>query len=126
MAWVRADGSLSTRVNGRLVEPGVHHQRHELHVLLARRLDDTRVDAARDDPVAVEREHLRRDDRDLVRVREEALHALLAPNRVPERLELVRRERPRGAAEQTDEEDGNQVPLHEVPRRCDGDSLSGN
>jgi len=43
----------------RLIEAGIHHQRDDLHALLARLGDDPRIDLAADDAEAVEREDLR-------------------------------------------------------------------
>ena len=83
-----------------LVEAGVHDQRDDLHLRLARLRDHARVHAAGDDAEAVHGERLRRDDGDPVGVREEALHARLGVGGIPERLGRLGRGGGAGAGQQ--------------------------
>src|SRR5450759_2138335 len=85
----------------RLVEARVHQERHELHSVRARLVDDAVIDTSPDHSVFIEREHLWRDDRDLVRVREETLDAQFAAG-VPERFGLLRGGRMGGGEEDAD------------------------
>src|SRR4051812_29917460 len=80
-------------VNRRLIETWIHEERYELHALRARRGDDAWVDLAPNHAELVERENLRRDNGDLVGVRQETLGALLVPYRVPERFGPLRQTR---------------------------------
>jgi len=76
-------GDSEHAMNRRLIEAGVHHERDELHTLFARLRYDARIDLSADDAEAVEREDLRRDDRDPVGMGEEALRAFLAADGIP-------------------------------------------
>jgi len=77
-------------MNERLIEAWVHHERNELYAILTRGRDDARVHLAGDRAEAVEREDLRGYDGDLRRMGDEALRALFAARRIPQRLELLR------------------------------------
>ena len=77
-------------MNRRLIEPRIHYQRHELHALCVSGCHDVRINASCDHAEAVDDKDLRRDDRDLVGVREKALCARLTADRVPQRLDLLR------------------------------------
>lgn len=50
-ACARAVGVGEHAVKARLVEAGLHHERHELHARVGRGRDHARVDLADDDPV---------------------------------------------------------------------------
>ena len=80
-------GNVQHAVDRRLVEARIHHERHEPDAVRPRRRDDACIDRAPDVAHAVEDEHLRRDDRNAAGIGDEALHALVAVARVPERLE---------------------------------------
>ena len=75
----------------RLIESGIHHERHKFRVRFARPDNHARVHAAGDYAIAVERKNLRADNRNLVGMRKKTLTALFAACRVPQRVELLMR-----------------------------------
>jgi hypothetical protein len=86
-----------------LVEAGVHHQRHDGHVVLPGEPQHARVDVAPDDAILVHRVAAGRDERDLRRCCAQALPRSLGVRVVEESLD--------GSALHGD-------PAHAPPREC--------
>jgi hypothetical protein len=96
-------------VDERLVKPRIHDQRNEFDALLPGLVDHSLIDRAANATVANEHEDLRRDDRDLVRVVQKVLRAMLARRGIPQGLDALRREADRRNRER---DQGNTDRVH--------------
>ena len=83
-------GHCQQAMNKRLIEARIHHEWYQFRVRCMRLRNHSRIHAASNDSVAVERKNLRAGNRNLIGMRQKTLHAFFAAGCVPQRLERAR------------------------------------